>query len=300
MTLASRNILSIIECIFYVPTTFLSLFLCIRHCCRGQRSQIAWIFLYIYCHIRVAEAALGLATITYPSVAVYGTSILFSLIGVPAILLTTFGLLNRVYINLGNKYPTRIKAWHFSLLQIPFEAAIGICARGASNSTADASNGSAYRPQVWTKVGIMLCVVGFMIMSILTGAMLRRQSRAETDERRLLHTITLSLPFLCIRMIYTVLVTFMDRDLFKSYEGDVLVIGVMAVLPEMVVVIIYMAEGFTLQQLPKDIKKKNCQRKKGGWPSQPELLDDASIARTDSEQGWKDLDDGSSTVSCMR
>jgi hypothetical protein len=123
MTLTSRNVLSIIECIFYAPATVLSLFLCIRHCCGGQRSQIAWVFLYIYCHIRVAEAALDLATITFPSVALYGTSILFSLIGVPALLLATFGLLNRVYINLAKNHPTRIKPWYFSLLQIPFQAA---------------------------------------------------------------------------------------------------------------------------------------------------------------------------------
>ncbi|PMD64225.1 uncharacterized protein K444DRAFT_609189 [Hyaloscypha bicolor E] len=297
MTLTNRNVLSIIECIFYTPTTVLSLLLCIRHCCRGQRSQIAWVFLYIYCHIRVAEAALGLATITFPSIALHGTTILFSLIGVPALLLTTFGLLNRVYINLAKNLPTRIKPWYFSLLQIPFEAAIGLCANGASKSTADASDGTIYQPQIWTKVGIMLCVVGFIVMVILTGAMLRRQSHAEISERRLLNSVTLSLPFLFIRMSYTVLVTFVDRGLFGSYEGNVLVVGMMSVLPEMVVVIIYIVEGFILEKLPKDARKEKCRRKKGGWPCQAERLDDFSITRTGSEQGWKDLDDGSSGIS---
>jgi hypothetical protein len=297
MTITSRNVLSIIECIFYAPTTVFSLFLCIRHCCRGQRSQIAWVFLYIYCHIRVAEAALGLATITLPSVALYGTSILFSLIGVPALLLAAFGLLNRVYINLAKNHPTRIKPWFFSLLQIPFGAAIGFCTKGASNSTAGASEGTIYRPQIWTKVGIMLCVVGFMVMVILTGAMLRRQSQAEINERRLLNSVTLSLPFLFIRMSYTTLVTFVDRGLFESYEGNVLVVGMMSVLPEMVVVIIYMVEGLVLEKLPKDARKEKCRRKKGGWPCQAERLDDSSITWTGSEQTWKDLDDGSSGIS---
>jgi hypothetical protein len=146
MAITGRNILSIVECVFYAPATILSLFLCIRHCCRGERAQIAWIFLYLYCHIRVAEAVLGLATITFPSVAVYGTSILFSLIGVPTLLLTTFGLLNRVHINLAKNFPTRMKAGVFSLLQIPFEAAIPLCVKGASNSTADLSNGGTYQP----------------------------------------------------------------------------------------------------------------------------------------------------------
>lgn len=293
MNLTNRNVLSIIECIFYAPTTILSLFLCVRHCCRGQRAQIAWIFLYLYCHIRVAEAALGLATITAPSATVYSTSILFSLIGVPTLLLTTFGLLNRVYVNLSKSYPTRIKGWYFGLLQIPFEAAIGICAKGASNSTTGLSNGSSYQPQILTKVGIMLCVIGFLVMAILSGAMIRRQSYTETHEGRLLNTVTLSLPFLFIRLTYTVLVTFMNGGFFKSYEGGVLVVGLMTSLPEMVVVIIYMVEGFTLEQLPKDVKKEKC-RKRGRWPSSPELLEGASITRTDSEQGWKDLDDGSS------
>ncbi|KAE9363244.1 hypothetical protein N431DRAFT_390915, partial [Stipitochalara longipes BDJ] len=252
MNLTNRNVLSIIECVFYVPTTIASLFLCIRHCCRGGRAQIAWIFLYLYCHVRVAEAALGLATISTSSVAVYTTSILFSLIGVPLLLLTAFGLLNRIYINLAKNYPTRIKGWYIKILQVPFTAAIVLCARGASGSTADASDGGSYRPQILTQVGIGLCTVGFVVVVILTGTMLRRQSHAEPNERRLLNTVILSLPFLSIRMIYTLLITFWDRNLFKSYEGDVLVIGLMAVLPEMVVVVIYIIEGFTLERLPKD------------------------------------------------
>jgi hypothetical protein len=66
----------------------------------------------------------------------------------------------------------------------------------------------------------------------------------------------------------------------------------MSVVPEMVVVI--MVEGFILEKLPKDARKENCRRKKGGWP---ERLDDSSITRTGSTQGWKDLDDGSSGIS---
>jgi len=65
----------------------------------------------------------------------------------------------------------------------------------------------------------------------------------------------------------------------------------------MVVVIIYMVEGFILEKLPKDARKENCRKKKGGWPCQTERSDDSSITRTGSEQSWKDLDDGSSGIS---
>jgi hypothetical protein len=301
MTLTNRNVLSIIQCVFYVPATVLSLLLCIRHCCRGRQAQIAWIFLYLYCHVRVAEAALGLATIGTSSVAVYATSILFSLIGVPFLLLTAYGLLNRVYINLAKNYPTRIKGWHIKILQFPFTAAIALCARGASSSTADASNSGDYEPQILTKAGLALCAIAFVVMLILTGAIFRRESHVELNDQRLLNIVIVSLPLLLVRMLYTVLVTFWNRDLFKSYEGDVLVEGLMAVLPEMVVVVIYTIEGFNLERLPKDIRKKKknkkCCRRKGSWPSAPEVLDDVSITRKDSEQGWKDIDDKSSGIS---
>jgi hypothetical protein len=298
MELTNSNILSIIELTFYAPTTVLSLILCIRHCCRGGRSQIAWIFLYLYCHIRVTEAALGLATITFPSVAIYGTSILFSLIGFPTLLLTTLGLLNRVYNALATKYPTRVKAGYFWLLQIPLEAAIGICAKGASNSTADLSNGP-YRVQIWTKVGVTLCTFGFLVMAILTCCMGRRRSHLEPDEWRLLHTVIRSMPFLFIRLIYTILATFMDRNVFRTFEGDVLVVGLMAVLPESIVVVVYVVEGFMMPRLVKDKRKKRKGGRKGGGPSRPELLDDGSRSRTDSELGWKDADDGSSGISTI-
>jgi hypothetical protein len=305
MAITKRDIIFIVECIFYALASILSLFLCIRHCCRGKRAQIPWIFLYLYCHVKVAEAALGLAAITSSSVTVYSISILFSLVGVPTLLLTTMGLLNRTYINLAKTYPTRITPWVFGLMQIPFEAAIGICAKGASNSTADLSNTGIYRPQTWTKVGIMLCVAGYVIMATLTGTMLRRQSHAELEDKRLLHTVARTLPFLFIRLIYTILVTFLDRNVFKSYNGNVLVVGLMSVLPEMIVVINYMVEGFRIERLPKDRKgkKSKCGRRRSGWPSGvaqgPELLEDnASTSQTDSEaQVWKDIDDGSSGIS---
>jgi hypothetical protein len=242
---------------------------------------------------------LGLATLGTSSVAVYATSILFSLIGFPCLLLTTYGLLNRAYINLAKNYPTRIKGWYVKLLQAPFTVSIILCARGASGSTANASEGQNYQPQIVTQVGIGICTFGFVVMLILTGFMLGRQSHAEPNERRILNTVIVSIPFLLIRMLYTALVTFWNKGLFKSYEGDVLVIGLMAVLPEMFVVVISMIEGFKLERLPKDIRKKKnrkCRRRNGGWPSAPEVLDDVSVTRTDSELGWKDLDKKSSDV----
>lgn len=299
MALTNRNILSIVELVFYAPLTVLSLFLTIRHCCRGQRSQITWIFLYLYTHIRVVEAALELATIRSSSSALYGTSILFSIIGVPMILLTTFGLLNRIFFILSRDmiYSTRVKDWYFGLLQIPFEAAIPLCANGASHSTADLWNGAAYSPQILTKIGVVLCVVGFVVMVFLAWCMLRAQSYMEGNEKRLMQILAISLPFLCMRLLYTVLVTFFNSGVFKTWDGNVIVMSLMAVLPEMVVVIIYTIEGFEMERLPKDPKKeKKCGkgRKRDGWPEPRELLDGASLNQTDSEgQVWMTSDDRS-------
>jgi hypothetical protein len=294
MTLTSRNILSIIQCAFYAPTTVLSLFLCIRHCCRGEKAQIAWVFFYMYCHVRVAEAALGLATITYPSAAIYGTSILFSLIGVPILLLTTYGLLRRVYMNLAKSYPTGIKAWYFALLQLPFQGAIPLTARGASNSTVDLSDNGVFTPQILTKLGVMLCVVGFVVMVVLNLAIFRRQELAGPSEQKLLYAVTLTLPFLTVRLIYTILTTFMNDGLFQGADGNVLVIGLMVLLPEILVSVVYMVAGFALPRMEKDKRKgkKKCSRgkKRGGWPSESILLEDASITKTNSEDEWKDVD----------
>ncbi len=76
-----------------------------------------------------------------------------------------------------------------------------------------------------------------------------------------------------------------------------LVIGLMAVLPEMIVFVLYVVEGFMMPRLGKDKCKKRKGGGKSGWPSGPELLDDISITKTDSELGWKDADDGSSRIS---
>ena len=76
-----------------------------------------------------------------------------------------------------------------------------------------------------------------------------------------------------------------------------LVIGLMAVLPEMIVVVLYVIEGFMIPRLEKDKGKKRKGGRKSGWPSGPELLDDVLLTKTDSELGWKDADDGCSRIS---
>jgi hypothetical protein len=76
----------------------------------------------------------------------------------------------------------------------------------------------------------------------------------------------------------------------------------MSVLPEVIVVTIYMVEGFRLERLPKDQRCKKS-RKRIGWPSGvapgQELLDDnASASQPDSEaEVWKSIDYGSSGTS---
>ncbi len=79
----------------------------------------------------------------------------------------------------------------------------------------------------------------------------------------------------------------MDRNVFRTYKWNVLVIELMAVLPEMIVVVVYVVEGFMMPRLEKYRWKKRKGGRKSGWPSGPDLLDDVSITKTDSELGWK-------------
>lgn len=177
---------------------------------------------------------------------------------------------------------------------------VAVLAKGASNSTADMGDSGTYQTQTQTKLGVMGCVVGYAAMVAITGAMFWGKSHAEPTEERLLHAVTISLLLIFVRLLYAVLVTFWNSNVFESYNGNLIVLALMSVLPEIIVVIIYVVEGLTLPPLPQDQRtgkqKKQCRSQRFQWfyrnTHGAQLLDGESVVSgvRSGAQAWKDVD----------
>lgn len=180
-------------------------------------------------------------------------------------------------------FQTDIKSCYIGLLQVPFEIAIVLCTRGASNSTADIIGNTAYRQRIMTEIGVGLC--SRALWQWLSWWELKRQTQMDATEQRLLQIIAVSIPFLFLRLLYTTLIIFYNGDTFKTWNRNVIALGVMTILPEVIVVVIYIIEGFTLDQSPKVHKRRKGQkgRRRGDGLAKLALSDDALFARGNLE-----------------
>ena len=86
--------LNIAELAIYLPFLFLTLFVVFRH---GIHRQSGWIYLAIFCLIRIIGAALGIAAEKNPSnVSDLEWSAILGSVGISPLLLASLGLLKRM------------------------------------------------------------------------------------------------------------------------------------------------------------------------------------------------------------
>ena len=103
--------------------------------------------------------------------------------------------------------------------------------------------------QTTTKVGVLLYVVAFGAICFVTFLTLANISHIDAGERRLGFGVAIALPFLLIRLIYSVLSVFLHDHHFNIFNGSVAVYAVMAVLMEFAVVLDYLFVGFWTPKL---------------------------------------------------
>lgn len=103
------------------------------------------------------------------------------------------------------------------------------------------------------KAGISLFIVTWVAVVFLTLMIWFRYNGIEHGEHRLLWAITISVPILLIRLLYSILSVFKHDSTFNLFTGNVTVFLVMDVLEEIIVVYIMMITGLTLQLREKAV-----------------------------------------------
>jgi len=88
-----RTGVAILVLIFYVPTLFLGIWLCLLH---GFGRNAGWFFLILLSVIRIVGSSALIAAESKPSVGLITTSIICSSIGLSTLLLMIYGLLKRL------------------------------------------------------------------------------------------------------------------------------------------------------------------------------------------------------------
>jgi hypothetical protein len=98
-----------------------------------------------------------------------------------------------------------------------------------------------------TKVGVIIFIVAWASLCILLTILAIRSSHIRRGERHLVIAVAISVPFILVRLIYSVILSFANNPRFNLITGSETINLVMAVLEEFVVVIVCLVIGLTLQ-----------------------------------------------------
>lgn len=101
-----------------------------------------------------------------------------------------------------------------------------------------------------TQVALVLFLVTWVGVCILFLLIANRSHSIEDGEHRLLLAVGISLPLILVRLIYSFIYTFGHKSEFSMLSGNVTVQLVMSVLEEIVIVLVCLGIGLTLQVRP--------------------------------------------------
>jgi hypothetical protein len=100
-------------------------------------------------------------------------------------------------------------------------------------------------------VCIFFALFVFTTVLFLVLCLPTRFQQIPNGEKRLIVLVGLCLPFLCVRLIYALLVDFSKNQLFQGYFPNETVALCMAVIEEIIATIMVVAVGLTLRIIPK-------------------------------------------------
>ncbi|THV53576.1 hypothetical protein BGAL_0047g00290 [Botrytis galanthina] len=251
MAITYRNGVEIGELVVYIPSFFLSVFLAFRH---GFGRSAGWYFLIVFCLARIIGPCMSLAAISSPSVSLYTGALILQTIGLSPLLLSTLGLLSRVLDSINQNIHTLIQPRMLKLIEILTVVGLILGIIGGINASGAYTSTGKWVPGTESKVSNILFIVSFVAIIATTILTSFSISHAENGEKRILLGIAIALPFLFVRLLYSVLSTFVSHSTtFNALNGSVTVLLCMDLLEELVIVLVYLAIGVTLKVKPKNV-----------------------------------------------
>ncbi|KAJ5163878.1 uncharacterized protein N7500_005708 [Penicillium coprophilum] len=244
MAIDYRHGISIFEIVVYSPTLFLALWMAINH---GFKRSSGWFFFIVFCLARIVGSACYLATINSPSTTgLYIAWAVCTSLGISPLILACIGLLSRANESIMRKTANHLPPIRFRLVGVVAIVAVILNITGVTASS-DITHGLV---STQTKFGLILYLVAWVGVCGLFFLISQRTHCIEDGEHRLLLAVGVSLPLILVRLIYSLIYTFGQKKAFNMLVGNVTIQLVMSVLEEMVVVLVCLGIGLTLQIRP--------------------------------------------------
>jgi hypothetical protein len=250
MTLDYRNGVSIAEIAVYVPCLAIAILLCVRH---GFARSSGWYFLIIFALARIIGPAMQLATISNPTdLSLYEGSAILNNVGFSPLMLAALGLLSRLLDSINKSHNTFVKPKMLKLIETLVLVGLILGIIGGIHAANSFATSGKFQPGSLNKAGTSLMIVAWICLVISTALTSFSISHAEHGERRLLMAVALSIPFLLVRLIYSIFSTFTRNKSFNLLNGNPTILLCVSLIEEFIIVLIFEGTGLTLKKLVRE------------------------------------------------
>jgi len=237
---STQEVIAIVEICFYVPLFLLTLAVAFRH---GFGRQLGWVFLCIFCAVRITGAAFEYEAIQNPTNTTDSTwFIILSSVGLSPLFLATMGLIKRIADETtANGVSQRGRV--IQILRIPTILALILCVVGGEDQTKANDPSKNSTGKTLTKVGIVIFVaiyVAIFVLTLITGKDVRNTPRRD---RPMYFVVLVSLPLLACRLLFSILSSFTTNPSFQLGGPQPLVQLFMATVEEFIIVVLYTLAG---------------------------------------------------------
>ncbi|KAN0100951.1 hypothetical protein V8E55_000935 [Tylopilus felleus] len=261
MALNTQGIISVVTIVIYVPI----LILAFRVCSRYGIKERGWLLLVIFSLIRIVGGALLVAAeLIVPAVTgLYIGGYALEASGLSPLLLSTLGLLEII-----TEGPDRQKknGRLFRILHLVGLLALILMILGITSTSASSQSSS----NTERRVGVLLFAGLYIVLVVTTVMQWANRYYVMKYRKQLLVAVTVALPFLAVRTLYSVLSTFSSNSFgvssttttthndsplakFNMFTGEWQLYVIMEVVMEYAIVLIYTLAGNVLR-LDQDYK----------------------------------------------
>jgi hypothetical protein len=250
MGLSSRTILDIVELVYYGPALLLALWVIKKH---GVGRQSGWIYLAILAVVRIVGTATGIAANSNPSRGLFETSAIAYSVGLSPLLLAWLGIIKRVNEGMhAHSFPPKF----INIVKIPILVGLILAIFGGTKLF-DSNPASVKTGVTYTKAAIMLLLAALIALSAISVSSFMRVRHVMDGEKRLVFASLAAIPFLIVRIIYSIIVDFDRGSTIFSLTSDrnaaVVVQAIMSVAMEFIVVFIFLVAGFATPAIPRSM-----------------------------------------------
>lgn len=244
------------ELAFYAPALIISTYILLRH---GLR-QLAWLYLVTLSILRLVGGSATLYSETQNdySDAVLQTAFITSAVGTAPLLLVLLGFMERMNARLDRG---GVSKWVFRAIHLLSLAALALAIVGGTDISSSSANTRETGHSLLQAGGVIFLTI-YLALAVITVLTFRRKDAAQAGDWKLIDAGLASLPFLFVRILYTVIVAFASRgSVFYFADIDVYVQAFMQFLMEVFVVVTFIVAGLlTSKQAPREANSHDMER----------------------------------------